>query len=150
MSGCALLPLPSSTATPGEQMPGFAGVWLTSEPPAPASPVDVAMTSPDDPGIRFAYTFEEGRPLRGDFATSQGRYTMSALGGACTLPIVLGAEEAANVVLTLGPGSGCSLAIVRRGAIGDPAMRHPDGGVLLTNHGVGDATPRIEPDATSP
>ena len=91
-----------------------------------------------------------GRPLRGDFATSEGRYTLAALAGACTLPNVLRPEEAADVVLTLGPGPGCSLAVVRRGAIGDPAMRHPDGGVLITNHDFGNATPRIEPGATSP
>src|SRR6188768_3455567 len=89
-----------------EQMPGPASVWLASDPAAPAAPIDVVMTSPDDPGVRFAHTFAAGQPVRGDFATSQGRYTLTALRGACRLPLILAPNEAADVLLTLGPGDG--------------------------------------------
>lgn len=74
---------------------------------------------------------------------------MAALGGACSLPLVLGPDEAADVLLTLGPGSGCTLAVVQRGRMGDPAMQKPDDGVLITNHDAGAATPFIEPPPPS-
>jgi hypothetical protein len=74
---------------------------------------------------------------------------MAALGGACTLPLDLGPEEAADVLLTLGPESGCTLAVVRRGRLSDPAMQKPDDGVLITNRDAGSATPFIEPPPRS-
>ncbi len=126
-------------------MPAPASIWLTSETTAPASPVDVSMTSPDDPGIRFAHTFVAGEPVRGVFATSQGRYTLVALDGACSLPLTLGPDDAADVLLSLGPGSACSLSVLQRGRMGDPAMTKSEDAVLITNHGAGDATPHIEP-----
>lgn len=107
------------------------------------------MTSPDDAGVRFAHTFVAGEALRASFATSQGRYTMAALGGACRLPLVLGPDEAADVLLTLSPGAGCTLAIIQRGRMDDPAMQKPDDGVLITNHDAGAETPFIEPPPPS-
>jgi hypothetical protein len=107
------------------------------------------MTSPDEIGIKFAHTFVAGQALRGSFATSEGRYTMAALGGACSLPLVLGPGEAADVLLTLGPGSGCALAVVRRGRMDDPAMQKLEDAVLITNHNAGAATPFIEPRPSS-
>ena len=126
-------------------MPGPASVWLASEPVTPTSPVDVVMTSPDGTSIRLAHTFAAGEPLNGLFATSEGSYTLAALGGACRLPLTLGPNEAADVLLTLGPGSACSLALVRRGQIDDPALQVPDDAVLITNGDAGAATPVIEP-----
>jgi hypothetical protein len=105
----------------------------------------VLLTSPDEAGIRFAHTFVAGQALRGSFATSEGRYTMAALGGACSLPLVLGPDEAADVLLTLGPGSGCTLAVVQRGRMDDPAMQKAEDAVLITNRDAGAATPFIEP-----
>ncbi len=92
-------------------------------------------------------TFVAGEALRGDFATSQGSYALAALGGACSLPLVLGANEAVDVLLTLGPGSGCSLGVVRRGHRDDPAMQKPEDedAVLITNHNAGAETPFVEP-----
>ena len=146
VAGCGTLsPRTSPSATIGEQMPAPASVWLTSAAAAPTSALDVSMTSPDDPGIGFAHTFVAGQPVRGVFATSQGRYTLAALGGACSLPLVLGPDEAADVLLTIGPGAGCWLAVAQRGRMGDPAMMKTEDAVLITNHGAGDATPRIEP-----
>jgi hypothetical protein len=146
VSGCAAVPSGASPSpTLGEQVPGPASVWLTSEPEAPGSPVEVVMTSPDDAGIRFAHTFVAGQALRGALATSQGRYTMAALGGACSLPLVLGPDEAAAVVLTLGPGSGCTLEVVQRGRLNDPAMQGPEDAVLITNRDAGAETPVVEP-----
>jgi hypothetical protein len=136
--GCGGMPL-------SEQMPGPASVWLTSDPATPSSPVEVVMTSPDDPGIWLAHTFVAREALRGDFATSQGSYALAALGGACSLPLVLGANEAVDILLTLGPGSGCSLGVVRRGHRDDPAMQKLEDGVLVTNHNAGAETPLIEP-----
>ncbi|MGH2474372.1 MAG: hypothetical protein ACRDIL_03840 [Candidatus Limnocylindrales bacterium] len=103
------------------------------------------MTSPDDPGIRFSHTFVADQPVRGVFATSEGRYMLAARGGACSLPLTLEPDEEADVLLTIGPGEGCSLAVVRRGRMGDPAMMKNEDAVLITNHAAGDATPRIEP-----
>jgi hypothetical protein len=103
------------------------------------------MTSPNDPGILFAHTFSTGRPLRGVFATSQGRYTLSALDDACALSLDLGPNAVVDVLLTLESGSSCSLAVVRRGRLGDPGPAKPDDAVLITNHDVGAGTPRIEP-----
>jgi len=146
VSGCSALPsLASPSPTVSEQMPGPASVWLTSEPAAPTSAIEVVVTSPDDAGIRFAHTFVAGEALRGSFATSQGRYTMAALGVTWSLPLVLGPDEAADVLLTVGPGSGCTLALVQRGRMDDPAMQKPDDGVLITNHDAGAQTPFIEP-----
>ncbi len=59
-------------------MPGPAAVWLTSNPAAPALQVPVEMASPDDPEVRFSHTLAAGEVLRGDFATSEGRYQRSA------------------------------------------------------------------------
>ncbi len=146
VAGCGTLPpFASPSPTIGEQMPGPASVWLTSAAVAPASALDVSMTSPNDPGILFAHTFVAGQPVRGVFATSQGRYTLTAGGGACSLPLVLGPDEAADVLLTIGPGAGCWLSVSQRGRMGDPAMMKTEDAVLITNHGAGDATPRIEP-----
>ena len=107
------------------------------------------MTSPDEASIRLAHTFTTGSPLRGAFATSEGRYVLAALGGACSLPLTLGSDEAADVLLTLGPGLGCSLAVVRRGRMGDPAMQKTEDAVLITNGNAGAATPVIEPVSPS-
>jgi hypothetical protein len=148
VSGCGDAPpraLPSETA--GERMPGPAAVWLTSEPAAPSSRVDIVMTSPDDAGIWLGHTFVAGRPLRGSFATSQGSYSLAALGGACTLPLVLGPSEAADVLLTITGPSACGLAVVRRGRLDDPAIRGTDDAVLITNGGAGAETPAVEPGA---
>jgi hypothetical protein len=138
LSGCGGMPL-------SEQAPGPASVWLTSDPATPSSPVEVVMTSPNDPGISFAHIFVAGEALRGDFATSQGTYALAALGGACSLPLVLGPNEAVDVLVTLGPGSGCSLGVVRRGHGDDPALQKPEDAVLITNHNSGAETPFIEP-----
>ncbi len=99
------------------------------------------MTSPNDAGIRFAHTFAPGAALRGSFATSEGSYTLAALGGACTLPLVLGPDEEADVLLAIGQGSGCSLTVIRRGGMGDPAMQKSGDAVLITNHDAGAPTP---------
>ena len=150
IAGCsALTPWVSPSPTAAELMPGPASIWLTSEPAAPLSPVDVLMTSPADAGVRFAHTFAAGQPLRGSFATSQGSYTLAALDGRCSLLIVMGSDDAADVVLTLGPGPDCSLALARRGRLGDPGMHHADDAILITNRDAAAATPLIEPEPVS-
>lgn len=151
VSGCgSLAPWTTPSATIAEQMPAPATVWLTSAAASPASPLVVSMTSPDDPGIGFSHTFVAGQPVRGVFATSQGRYTLAARGGACVLPLVLEPDEEADVLLAIGPGAGCSLTVMQRGRMGDPAMVKTEDAVLITNHGAGDATPRIEPRPSGP
>jgi hypothetical protein len=139
-------PSPDISSSPsfGEQMPGPASIWLTSDPAAPTAPVEVVMTSPDDPDVRFAHTFVAGQALRGSFVTSQGSYAMTAFGGACRLPLVLGPDEAVDVLLTLEPGPGCTLALVRRGRMDDPAMQKSEQAVLITNRDAGAATPFVE------
>jgi len=126
-----------------ELMPGPASVWLTSVPASPVAPVDVAMTAPD-PGILFAHTFEAGSPLRGDFATSQGLYFLSALDGACRLPLNLGASEEAQVLLTVAGDGTCTLAVAWQGGW-EAAYRPKHGeGVFITNHNAGDATGHVK------
>jgi hypothetical protein len=149
VAGCGVLPPWAPSPTPGEQMPGPASIWLTSAPATPATPIDVVMTSPDDTGVRFAHTFVPRSALRGSFATSEGRYTLAALGGACTLPLVLGPDDAVDVLLTLGPGASCTLAVVQRGRMGDPTMQKTGDAVLITNGAAGAATPFIEPPGQS-
>jgi len=128
-------------------MPSPASVWLTADPPSPVSPIDVAMTVPGEPGVLFAHTFPPGAALRGDFATSQGRHVLSALGGGCGLPLEVGAGEEAQVLLTVAPDGTCTLAISWQGSW-EAADRPIHGeGVFLTNHNAGnagDATPHIE------
>lgn len=139
IAGCAEL-TGQASPTIGESMPGPAEVWLTSEPVMPSTNVSVVMTAVADPEIRFAHTFPAGSKVQGLFATSEGRYVLAALGGACSLPLTLGPDDAADVLLTLGTGQGCTLAVVRRGRMGDPAMQKPDDGVLITNHDAGGTT----------
>jgi hypothetical protein len=143
ISACGVLPLLSPSPEAVELMPGPASVWLMSDPGSPVAPIDVAMTAPD-PGILFAHTFEAGAPLRADFFTSEGRYVLSALSGACRLPLELNADEEAQVLLTVADDGTCALAVTWQGIV-ESADRPPHGeGVFLTNHNAGDATPRIE------
>ena len=144
VSACAAIPFPSPSPEAVEQMPGPASVWLTSDPATPVSPVDVAMTVPGDPGVLFAHTFPSGAPLRGDFATSQGPHVLSALGGACGLRLDLGASEEAQVLLTVADDGTCTLAVTWRGSWDAADWPKHGEGVFITNHNVGDATPRIE------
>jgi hypothetical protein len=130
-----------------ERMPGPASVWLTSDPEAPDVPVPVTMRSPDDPGILFRHTFVSGETLRGDFATSQGRYLLAAFGGACSIDLVLGPSDVAEVRLTLGDTS-CSLTIERIVDMEDPTAQRDEPSVFITNQGVSE-TPFIEPVAPS-
>ncbi len=133
-----------------ERMPAPASVWLTSVPAAPTSPVNVAMTSPDETDIAFAHSFAAGETIRAVFATSQGRYTVWALDRTCGLPLVLGPNDEAQVTLTVNPDATCVLAVTWQGRSDAPGWpRHGDG-VLITNHNVGDRTPRLEdePSAT--
>jgi hypothetical protein len=144
ISACAtpLWVSPSSQAV--ELTTGPAAVWLTSDPSSPDSPVDVAMTAPDRGDIHFAHRFEAGAPLRGVFATSRGRYVLSAMGGSCSLPLTLGASDEAQVRLTIAPGATCTLAVTWQGnAEGAGYPRHGDG-VLITNNNVDAGTPRSE------
>ncbi len=142
-AGCT--PFAAQTLEPGvEHMPGPAAVWLTSDPAVPAIPVPVTMTSPDEADILFSHTFVPRTVLRGDFATSQGRYRLAAFHGECALDLNLGPSEVVDVELTISE-SGCGLAILRVGSMDDPAMWKDESGVLITNHNVGDATPAIEP-----
>lgn len=83
--------------------------------------------------------------MRGAFATSEGRHTLAALGAACRLSVDLGPNEEVDVLLTIRPGSGCSLAVVKRGRIDDPAMQKTGDVVLITSGDAGAATPVIEP-----
>jgi hypothetical protein len=129
-------------------MPGPASVWLTSDPAAPTGPVPVTMRSPTDPDIHFAHTFVPGETLRGDFATSQGQYHLSAFGGSCSVDLNLGPSEVAEVLLTIDD-AGCSLTIERVLDMDDPAAFKDEPSVLITNHGVNE-TPFIEPVAPSP
>ncbi len=124
-------------------------MWLTSDPAVPAFPVPVTMTSPDDHSLLFSHTFVPGTVVRGAFATSEGRYRLAALGEACVLDLTVGPFDVADVVLTIAE-SGCGLAVVRRGNMEDPAMWRDDPAVLITNHGVGNETPRIEPRESLP
>jgi len=139
-AGCASAPQPAE-----EHMPGPASVYLSSDPAAPTAPIAVVMTSPDEPSIRFEHTFNAGQTLFGDFATSQGRYVLAALGGTCRLPIILAPNEVADVLLTVTPDTGCTLAVVRRRDMNDPTTRNADDAVLITNNDVGNKTPAIEP-----
>lgn len=143
VAACAGLPLLSSSPDAFELMPGPASVWLTADPASPVAPIDVAMTAPD-PGILFSHTFEPGVPLRGDFSTSEGRYVLSALGGACRLPLDLAADEEAQVLLTAAADGTCTFAITWQGRWEAADWPAHGEGVFLTNHGAGDATPRIE------
>ncbi len=124
-------------------------MWLTSDPAVPGFPVPVTMTSPDDPSLLWSHRFTPGTTLRGAFATSEGRYRLAAFGGACVLDVTLGPSRVADVVLTMSE-SGCGLALVRQGNMGDPAMWRDDPAVLITNHGVGNETPWIEPGQSLP
>jgi hypothetical protein len=108
------------------------------------------MTSLDDPAIRLAHTFAPGAVLRGDFATSQGRYRMAALDGACTVILPLGAGEAVDVVLTLDGDAACSIDVVRRGDMSDPAMQKSEPAILITNGGAPPATKPGDPAPSSP
>jgi hypothetical protein len=136
-SACSML-VPSSTPGVGhETMPGPASVWLTAEPSAPEVPVPVVMTSLDDPMIHFAHTFAAGEVLRGSLATSQGRYRLAGLDGACSVVLPLGPGQAADVVLRLEGEGRCTLAVVRQGSMDDPAMQHDEPAVLITNGGGG-------------
>ena len=149
VAGCGSLA--QRTFEPGvEHRPGPASVWLTSDPETPRVPVLVTMTQPGNPGVLLEHTFVPGSTLRGSFVTSEGGFRLAALGGACSLDLTLGASEIAEVVLTLGGPSGCSLAVVRVGSIDDPAMQKVGPAVLITNHGAGDATPFEEPGPGSP
>ena len=143
VAACSAIPLSSPSPEAVEHMPGPASVWLTAEPARPVAPIDVAMTAPD-PGILFAHTFEAGVPLRGSFATSQGRYALSALAGACRLPIELGPGEEAQVLLTVDDAGACTLAVTWQGTWEASDWPQHGDGVLITNHDAGDATPRIE------
>jgi hypothetical protein len=149
VAGCGVLPLVSGSPEAVERMPGPAYVWLTSDPSAPISPVDVTMTAPD-PGVLFAHTFETGAPLRGSFVTSEGRYLLSALAGACRVPLVLGADDEAQVVLTIASDGTCSFTVTWQGNVGAAGRPAHGDGVLITNHDAGDATPRIEGGWASP
>ncbi len=102
------------------------------------------MTAPDEPDLDFAHTFEAGEMIRALFATSQGRYTLWALDRACDLPIDLGPNEEAQVTLSIDSNGTCSLAVTWQGRSDEPGWpRHGDG-VLITNHDVGNQTPRVE------
>jgi hypothetical protein len=101
------------------------------------------MTAPD-PDILFAHTFEAGVPLRGDFFTSQGRYFLSALGGACRLPLDLGASEEAQVRLTIAADGTCALAVTWQGDWEAADWPEHGEGVFLTNHNAGNPTPHTE------
>ena len=131
-------------------MPGPASVWLTSDPAAPTMAVPVVMRSLDDPAIRFQHTFVPNVVLRGDFATSQGRYRMTALDGACSIDLPLGPSQVADVVLTLDTDTdaGCSLVVARLGNMDDPVMWKDEPAVFITNGGRPEETPFEEP--TSP
>lgn len=147
VGGCSLLP--DSTHEGGtETMPGPASVWLTSNPAAPAVAVPVVLASVDDPGIRLQHTFMASTVLRGDFATSQGHYRLTALDGACSLDLPLGPSQVADVVLTFDGDTGCSLAVTRLGSMDDPAMWKDEPAVFITNGGRSEETPFDEP--TSP
>jgi hypothetical protein len=140
-SACTALPLLSTSPEAVERMPGPASVWLTAEPPSPADRVAVTMTAPD-PGILFAHTFDPDVPLRGVFATSQGRYLLSALAGACSLPLDLGPSDEAQVLLTVAGDGSCTLAVTWQGSREAADWPSHGDGVLITNHNVDSATPR--------
>jgi hypothetical protein len=150
VAGCTSLQ--QRTFEPGvETMPGYASVWLTSEPANPHVPVLVAMRSPDDPGLLFQHTFVAGVPLRGHFATSEGRYHLAALGGECSTDLLLGPSELAEVVLTLDGDAACTMRIARVRNMDEEEI-DLDGlpAVLITNHGVGSETPFEEPRPAPP
>jgi hypothetical protein len=144
VAGCTLLPSPTPELG-HESMPGPASVWLTSDPATPTIPVPVVLGSLHDPAVRLRHTFVAGQVLRGDFATSQGRYRMTALDGACSIDLPLGPSQAAEVVLTLDGDAGCSLAVARLGNMDDPAMWKDEPAVFITNGGRPDETPFLEP-----
>jgi hypothetical protein len=141
VGGCSLL-------QSRETMPGPASVWLTSNPAAPTMAVPVVLGSLDDPEIRLEHTFVPHLVLRGDFATSQGRYRMTALGGACSIDLPLGPSQVTDVVLTLDSDTACSLAVARLGSMDDPAMWKDEPAVFITNGGGAEEPPFEEP--TSP
>jgi hypothetical protein len=144
VTACSLLPSPTPEIG-HESMPGPASVWLTSEPAAPTMAVPVLLRSLDDPAIRLQHTFAPSQVLRGDFATSQGRYRMSALDGRCSIDLPLGPSQTADVVLTLDGDAECSLAVARLGNMDDPAMSKDEPAVFITNGGRPDETPFLEP-----
>lgn len=143
LAGCSLLPSPTPELG-HESMPGPASVWLTSIPATPAMAVPVVLGSLDDSAVRLEHTFEPFEVLRGDFATSQGRYRMSALGGACSIFLPLGPSQVADVVLTFGGDTDCSLTVARIGNMDDPAMWKDEPAVFITNGGRPDKTPFVE------
>ena len=144
--------LPKATFEQGvERMPGYASVWLTSEPGTAQVPVLVAMTSPDDPGLLFQHTFVAGVALRGHFATSEGRYRLVARGDGCAIDVVLGPGELAEVVLTLDGDAACTMRIARVRNMDEEEIDLGElPAVLITNHGAGNETPFEEPRPAPP
>ena len=139
------------THEPGtETMPGYASVWLTADPAVLDVPVLATMTSPDDPGILFQHTFVAGAPLRGSFATSEGRYHLAARGGACSADLVLGPSELAMVTLALEGETGCSMLLTAVHDMDAEELELEGPGVLITNHGAGNAPPIFEPPPSLP
>lgn len=149
VAACSLLPSPRPEIG-HESMPGPASVWLTSDPAAPAMAVPVVLRSLDDPAVRLQHTFVSSQVLRGDFATSQGRYRLTALDGACSIDLPLGPSQVADVVLTLDGETDCSLAVTRLGNMDDPAMWKDEPAVFITNGGRPDKTPFEEPAGEPP
>ena len=128
--------------------PGYASIWLTTDPAIPRVSVPVAMTSPDEPDVLFAHTFVPGTPVRGAFATSEGRYRLTAFDGACVADLDLGPSTVTDVLLSFEDGE-CDLAVVRTGRHEDQSPRPEEHVVLITNHNRGNETPFIEPAASN-
>ncbi len=130
--GCAGGPVPLATYEEGvEHMPGPASIRISSDPASPEVAVRVDVTGPDDPRYLRSHAFPAGGAVVGDIPVSEGRYRVAGQGGACTIDLVLGPEQEADVVITPDASSGCTLGMVALHGFADPRFRHPEPGVLI-------------------
>ena len=126
--GCATPSGPARHFPGTESMPAPASVWLTAVPASPPQPVKIEMTSPDS-DMHRTHTFVPGEPLRGSFPVSEGRYRLSAQGGACRLDLVLRPEHESDVVIVLRE-DGCELMVAIEHAY-DSGITHQEPAVLV-------------------
>jgi hypothetical protein len=114
VAACGLIPAPpTSTPVAEEQLPSFAGIWLTAAPEIPVRPVSFEVTSPDDPGFRRTHTFQAGSVLRGSVPVSAGRYHLAALDGGCVIDLTLGPEREMDVRLIVVADGTCRFVVTR-------------------------------------
>lgn len=126
----ACVPGLGSTPEAQENMPLYASIWLTAEPPIPVLPVQVDLTVLPDPGINRSHTFVPGTALRGSFPVSSGEYRLIGLGGKCAMDLVLAPESETDVVIKVAETGGCEFARIREHRLADGIL-HEEPSVLV-------------------